>query len=122
MNYNPEVKTGVIIANKTDSNQGNKINQPLSISNFHKPLPVTSLQSGESEVKKLLNTEYEKVKSSIAKLEDNFNKENFLLLTTLLKNYCNKNVKNLNKNLKVKGNLYKTKNNISCKPIFRRQL
>lgn len=86
LNNNIQLSTNEIIKNQT---------------NIQKILPISS--SGESEVKKLLNSEFERVKTTASKLEENLYKEHTSTIIKLLKSFCNKNGKNTNKIFKVKG-------------------
>jgi len=73
---------------------------------------TSSSSSNESDVKKLLNSEFERVKTKLVKMENTYNQENFNSVIKLLKNFCNKNARNANKNLKVKGKKINIKNDL----------
>jgi hypothetical protein len=109
LNINKNTETNINKKNEKSDPNPNKIHNTLQTENNNRNFIKNSLSvsssnsSGESEVKKLLNSEFDRVKTKLVKMENNYNKDNFNSMIKLLKAFCNKNAKNANKNLKVKG-------------------
>jgi hypothetical protein len=64
--------------------------------------PPKALPSDENENKKILKFEHERVKSTLSKIEEKFNKEHIPTMINAINLYCKKNAKN--KSIKLKGN------------------
>jgi hypothetical protein len=90
--------------------QNNNNNLPASskqVDNDSKnsTLPVLfySATNLESDVKKQLMSEYDRIKTASIKIEENFNKQYLNIVIKGLENFCLKNAKNATKNIKIKG-------------------